>query len=77
MTKAAAHLVTEYAEKYDLDRKCLWFVYTIGLPDAVRKSAEEAAESCGFQQVRWVQANGVITTHGGPGAFGLAGFSRA
>lgn len=76
MTKVAAQLVTEYAEKYDLDRECLWFVYTIGLSDAVRESAEAAARECGFRKTRWIQANGVITTHGGPAAFGLAGFSK-
>lgn len=76
MAKAAEQLVTEYAEKYDLDRKCLWLVYTVGLSDAVRKRAEAAANACGFQKIRWVQANGVITTHGGPAAFGLAGFSK-
>ncbi|MGN1231811.1 MAG: DegV family protein [Anaerotignum sp.] len=76
MTKVAAQMVTEYAEKYDLDRGCLWFVYTIGLSDAVRESAEAAARECGFQKTRWIQANGVITTHGGPAAFGLAGFSK-
>ena len=76
MGKVAAQMVTEYAEKYDLDTECLWFVYTIGLSDAVRESAEAAAKECGFQKTRWIQANGVITTHGGPAAFGLAGFSK-
>ncbi len=76
MVKVAAQLVTEYAEKYDLGKDYLWFVYTIGLSDAVRESAEVAAKECGFKKIRWIQANGVITTHGGPAAFGLAGFSK-
>jgi len=76
MTKVAAQLVTEYAEKYDLERDHLWFVYTVGLSEAVREEAEAAAKGCGFQKIRWVRANGVITTHGGPAAFGLAGFSK-
>lgn len=76
MAKVAAQLVTEYAEKYDLDRDCLWFVYTIGLSDAVQESAEVAAKECGFKKIRWIQANGVITTHGGPAALGMAGFSK-
>lgn len=76
MTKVAVQLVTEYAEKYDLDRECLWFVYTVGLSEIVREQAEAAAKNCGFRKTRWVRANGVITTHGGPAAFGLAGFSK-
>ena len=76
MNKVAAQLVADYAEKYDLDRDCLWFVYVTGFSDEVRAVAEHAAKEAGFQKTRWIQAGGVITTHGGPAAFGLAGFSR-
>ncbi len=76
MAQVAAKLIADYADSYDLDRKELWFVYTVGLSDAVRESAELAAAACGFQCVHWIRANGVITTHGGPAAFGIAGFSR-
>lgn len=76
MTKVAASLVKDYAEKYNLKRDCIWFVYTIGLSDEVRDSVEEAAKECGFEKTQWIQAGGVITTHGGPAAFGLAGFSE-
>ena len=41
-----------------------------------QKTAEETAKSCGFRQVNWIQAGGVITTHGGPATFGVAGFSE-
>lgn len=75
MEKVAAELIEEYTAKHDLERDCLWLVYTIGLSDAVRRSAEEAAAKCGFKQVRWIQAGGVITTHGGPAAFGIAGLA--
>ena len=77
MKQVAAQLVQDYSKSYDLDRSCLWFVRTIGLSDEVQQAAEEAAKACGFAEIRWIQANGVITTHGGPAAFGLAGFSRA
>ena len=76
MNKVAAQLVADYAEKYDLDRDCLWFVYVTGFSDEVRAVAEYAAKEAGFQKTRWIQAGGVITTHGGPAAFGLAGFSK-
>ena len=77
MNKIAAQLVTDYAEKYDLDREeCLWFVYVVGFSDEVRAVVENAAKEAGFKKTRWIQAGGVITTHGGPAAFGLAGFSK-
>ena len=76
MEKVAAELIEEYAAKNDLDRDLLWGVYTVGLEDSVRRSAEAAAEKCGFRQMRWIRAGCVITTHGGPAAFGIAGFAK-
>ena len=77
MNKVAAQLVADYAEKYDLDQEeCLWFVYVTGFSDTVREIVENAAKEAGFKKTRWIQAGGVITTHGGPAAFGLAGFSK-
>lgn len=76
MKKAAAKLIKDYANTYNLKRDILWFVYTIGLQDEVRTAAEKAAKECGFEQIQWIQAQGVITTHGGPAAFGLAGLAE-
>ena len=75
MEKVAAQLIHDYTESYRLQRDELWLVYTVGLSDEVRQAVESAARDCGFQSLRWIMANGVITTHGGPAAFGLAGFS--
>ncbi len=77
MTKVAAQMVKEYADNYSLERNCLWLVYTIGLSEEVKQSIKEAAAECGFEKLMWIQANGVITTHGGPAAFGIAGLSKA
>ena len=77
MNKVAVQMVRDYAEKYNLDREsCLWFIYVIGFSDELRAIVEQAAREEGFQKIRWIQAGGVITTHGGPAAFGMAGFSR-
>ena len=77
MEKVAAQLVRDYAERYDLERDILWLVYTVGLADSVKQAVRQAADECGFQHLEWIQAHGVITTHGGPAAFGLAGFTKA
>ena len=47
-----------------------------GSGDVSPEQIEEAVKECGFESYTWVQAAGVITTHGGPAAFGLAGFSK-
>ena len=76
MTKVAAQLVKDYAEQYNLKRDHIWVVYTIGLTQEVRETIEAAIKECGFAESSWIQAAGVITTHGGPAAFGIAGFSK-
>ncbi len=76
MEKVAAQLVQDYAELYKLDRECLWLVHTVGLSEEVKQAVAKAAEHCGFRQLEWIQAHGVITTHGGPAAFGLAGLTQ-
>ena len=76
MTKVAAQLVTEYAEKYNLDRECIWYVTTVGLGDDVNEAVANEAKECGFKNIQWILALGVITTHGGPAAFGMAGLSK-
>lgn len=76
MKKVAVQLIREYAKSYHLELDCLWLVYTVGLDEEIRQAAEAEAKACGFAQVQWIRAGGVITTHGGPAAFGLAGFSR-
>lgn len=76
MVKVAAQLIKDYAELYNLQRDCLWLVKTVGISEEVIASVEAAAKECGFEKLQWIQANGVITTHGGPAAFGLAGFAK-
>lgn len=77
MKKVATQLINEYAENYKLDRnEKLWIIYTVGIADEVKEVIKETATACGFEKLEWVQAHGVITTHGGPAAFGIAGFSR-
>ena len=75
MVKAAAQLIKDYADAYKLKRDRIWFIYTVGLSDEVHASVEAAARECGFEEIVKIQAHGVITTHGGPSAFGIAGLS--
>lgn len=74
MAAVAARLIRDYAGCYALEKEELWLLYGCGLAPEVRRAAVQAAQSCGFERLHWVQTGGVITTHGGPGAFGLAGF---
>ena len=76
MIKVVPQAVKEYTDHYNLDRKEIWLVHTIGLSEDVKAAATQAAKDLGFETVQWLRCNGVITTHAGPAAFGLAGFTK-
>lgn len=76
MVKVAKELVKEYSEKNNLKKDSLLIVYTVGISDAVKDAAEASAKEYGFERIEWIRCNAVITTHGGPAAFGIAGFAK-
>ena len=76
MSRICAKLIREYTGNYNLDKDVLWCIYTVGLAEEVKEAVRIQIKELGFKDVTWVQAHGVITTHGGPGAFGIAGFSK-
>lgn len=76
LRKVVAELIQDYAQENRLDRACLWLLYTVGLPQEIRQLAEDTARACGFAEIRWLKAQGVITTHGGPSAIAVAGFAQ-
>ena len=75
MRRIVPKLIGEFVRGNDLDREMIWLEYTVGLPDEIREAAEEAVRELGFRSFRWIAAGGVITTHGGPGAFAVAGYA--
>lgn len=78
MKKVAIELVQEYIEKYKLDRsETLWIANTVGFSEEIKEIVKEAVAKFKFKEIKWLQAHGVITTHGGPAAFGFAGFAEA
>lgn len=76
MERVVRWFIQDFAGAFSLDQDEIWLGYTSGLSAEIRQAAEETAMQCGFAQVQWVQAGGVITTHGGPSAFGMAGVTR-
>ena len=69
-------LIEEFSSDKNLDKKEVYLIWSIGLSDAIRKLAEEKAKEMGFEKINWMQTGCVITTHGGPGSFGIVGFSK-
>lgn len=75
MKKIVGQLTENYIreQKFSLDE--VWLICSPRMSDEVRRRAEQAALNCGVKKVTWVQTGGVITCHGGPGAFGVVGIS--
>ena len=76
LLKLAPQLLRDCAEKQELDREELWLIWTPGFPDEVRAAVDAAAKDLGFRTVTWIKSGGVITTHAGPSAFGVVGFTK-
>ena len=73
MSQVAEKLMRDYLEEYKIDRKQLYLIYTIGLDESIKRRMEEIAKETGFENVSWIQAGAMISTHAGPGGFGIAG----
>lgn len=76
MGKIAPKLVKEYIAGQKLSLDEIYLIWAPGLLSDTMKAAEKAAYECGVKKITWVQPGGVITCHGGPGAFGIVGFSQ-
>ena len=73
MSEVAKKLMQDYLELYDIDREQLYFQYSIGLDESIMRQMNEIANDNGFKRVNWMQAGAMISTHAGPGGFGIAG----
>ncbi|AMO86998.1 Fatty acid-binding protein [Solibacillus isronensis B3W22] len=76
MDSVAEKLMNDYFNEYDIDRKQLYLIYSIGLDERIKERLDEVAKENGFENVSWVQAGAMISTHAGPGGFGIAGIER-
>ena len=75
LKRIVPRLIREFAKRYSFNHDCLYLIQSIGLADEVCRLAEATAIECGFREIVWLSTGCVITTHGGPGTFGLVGFS--
>lgn len=76
MESIVPKLIEEYSSDKNLDKKEVYLLWSIGLSEAIRKLAEDKVKEMGFEKVTWMQTGCVITTHGGPGSFGIVGLSK-
>ncbi|MFP7443023.1 DegV family protein [Bacillus infantis] len=73
MSTVAEKMMQDYLNDYKIDREQLYFIYSIGLDETIKKRMDKIAEEAGFKNVMWIQVGGMISTHSGAGGFGVAG----
>jgi DegV family protein with EDD domain len=76
MSGVAEKLLRDYLSEFNIDREQLYLIYSIGLDEGIKQRMDEIAKEAGFQNVKWIQAGGMISTHSGPGGFGIAGLEK-
>lgn len=76
MSRVVVDFFDDYLKTYDIDNKKLYLILSLGLEAAIMNQMETYAKEKGFHDVTWVQTGCVITSHGGPGAFGIAGIEK-
>ena len=74
--KIAPRLIRDFSDTHAFDTEILYFLWSKGLKEEVRVIAEAAAKQYGYKKVQWIETGCVITSHGGPGAFGVVGYSK-
>jgi len=76
IAKVAKNLFQEFVEKYQLKKERVAFIWSTGLDELVKKQITQLATGEGFKEILWIETGCVITTHGGAGCFGIAGFGE-
>ena len=76
MKKIVSQLTANYIREQKLNLDEIWLICSPRMSEEVRQKAERAALDCGAKKITWVQTGCVITSHGGPGAFGVVGISE-
>lgn len=76
MQKVAPRLFEDYPKAQNFSREAIAFVYSPGLARTVREEVERRAREKGYEEIFWIETGCVVSTHSGPGAFGISGFAR-
>ncbi|XQY92154.1 DegV family protein [Metabacillus sp. HB246100] len=76
MSGVTEKLWEDYLSSFNIDRKQIYLIYSIGLDDRIKQRMDEIAKENGFHHIRWIQAGGMISTHSGAGGFGIAGLEQ-
>lgn len=75
-SKIFSKYIKEYDDRWHFDRRRVFACYGSGLSDEHHDMIEALLRKMGFKEIDWVQTGAVVSSHGGPGAFGLCGVEQ-
>ena len=69
-------MINAFFEKYNMDLDSIMIVISPGVEDSEKEMIVKLLKEKGINEVKWMQAGAVISSHGGPGAIGIAGIEK-
>lgn len=76
MRKLLPKAFSLFVEKHNPDKEAIWLVSSTGFSESLKDYATEFATEYGFKKIRWIDVGCIITTHGGPSSFAIAGYHK-
>ncbi|WP_423189876.1 DegV family protein [Alkalibacterium sp. f15] len=69
-------MVNNFFKSYNIDPDSVLIVGAPGVEDSQKEMIFELLRENGIQKASWMKAGAVISSHGGPGAIGIAGIEK-
>lgn len=65
-----------FAEFHNVDKSQICVVYVYEMDKEIKEDIEKYAQELGIEEIIWLKAGAVITSHSGPGGIGIAGIEK-
>lgn len=69
-------MINDFFQSYNIDPKTVLVVGAPSINDNYKEVIYELLKENGVEEARWMKAGAVISSHGGPGAIGIAGIEK-
>lgn len=73
MSSVSKKLMQDFFNQYDIHLDKIYLLYSIGLDEDIKRDMEALAKANGCKRIEWMEAGAMISSHSGPGGFGIAG----
>ncbi|WP_028043264.1 DegV family protein [Candidatus Stoquefichus massiliensis] len=71
MKKICLRMIDDLLDTSDYDIEDIILLYSYGLDEDILKESQDIVNDLGFQNIYFIETGGVITSHSGPGGFGV------